>query len=91
MKHNFSRELACFNLAQQIIEDIEALELTAELGAYNVSHEKIAAAFVKYWGKQLDDEARLSIISLIGVCGGALRRDCGTFEFAHGLYHVLED
>ena len=92
MKHNFSRELACFNVAQEIFETAIVFDhLTENVAEMKISNSKITSAFIKFIGREPTGDELLAIVQALIENAPFLAQDCSTFAFAHDLFHIVGD
>lgn len=91
MNHNFSRELAFFNLAQQIIQDLELEELNSLVAAISIDKATVNKACTKYLGREMIKGEWKTIQAVLNELAPILPADCSTFEFAHAMFHLIED
>lgn len=86
MNLNFSRQLAIFHFAQEIVHELTALDV----GVF-ITSEQINRAAERYLGKPLTGDEFASVLSSLTEAMPIIDRDCGVFYLAHQLYHAIED
>lgn len=90
MKHNFSRELTCFNFAQDVIQLLAFLE-NEEIMGVGVDKRKITKAYNARFAKAMNDAEWHGLNEAIIFLGPTIVEDCATFGLAHMIYHIVED
>ena len=91
MNHNFSRELACFTMAQDLIERCLEVGETKEHRIFMLSSDMVRAASLKCIGRELTPSEHSNMLEILAHLGDVLNADCGSFAFGHAIFHLLED
>lgn len=90
MRHNFSFELICFTFAQDIIQATKEVDIGPIRGLI-IEQDAVKKLYFIRFAEPCSDKQLLYLMEMIKEMIPEFLYDCGTFDLAHGLFHLIED